>query len=471
MLDELAREIRDAAWPRALGCALEAWRTTRSPVLADLIDRLAARCGPAEPVPTRGAQRWWMQRARTYDPVTATVLLADAAELAPRTGIERKLFDRLAVLATWPDDPRVARVLAAWFAGANIGWTYAHDEATVGFYEQLAAQLVRLRDARAIATLERVLAEPRGLTVGLRERQRELAGHAIDVLADVLLDAPLPDGAAGEIARWCPSPAPPPAAPDERALWLAAADSADARLVLADYLLERGDRRGEIITLACAGGEDRARRATALLHEHWERWLGDLALVLDRGNCTFTGGVLAIATVGLYTTPVWAYAKVASHRELATIHTVRPGWNASEPGYLAFVDALPRLPGRIRLTATMIEPFARTRPRWPMRALELVTNLPDLRAPLAHVAELAAAALPDVEEIELPQPGDLDERVLAVIPALPRLFPRLARVRIDASRWLPGELRTALDALAAGAAGAAGAGCVVEVDHGHYRPR
>jgi hypothetical protein len=193
------------------------------------------------------------------------------------------------------------------------------------------------------------------------------------------------------------------------------------------------------------------------LHEHWDRWMGDLALVLDRGNCSFTGGLLDVASVGIYSSPEWAYPKVARHRELATVRIVRPGWNASEKGYVAFLAALDDVPSRIRLNATMIEPFALARTRWPVRHLELVTNTPDL----PHVLGLAASVMPEVEAIDIPIPSDIDRNLIAAIPTLPGYFPKLARVHVDASRWLAIELREALGELAALP--------FVEIDHGPER--
>ena len=492
MLDELAGAIEEAAWSRALVLALDAWRELRAPVLADLVDRLAARC-PTEPAPSQRVQPWWMQRARTYDPVGATALCASASAFAHKSDVtweaivaaygpfvrrlhdaaprepkfrgvgHRNLIERLAALAAWPDDPRVARVVAGWFADAAVAWPHPHDRAAHVFYELLADELVRLRDPRVVPLLEQVLAEPRAKTVGLREHQRVLATRVIDSLAESAVRAPLLDNA-DAIARWAPAPTLEVTARDERELWLEAAHGDDARLVLADHLLEHGDRRGEIITLACAGGDDNARRSSALLHQYWDRWMGDLALVLDRGHCTFVGGLLDIATIGLHSTPEWAYPKVAHHRELTTISTVRPGWNASDKGYVAFLHALDRVPSRVRLTATMIEPFALVRPSWPVRTLELVTNLSDLRVPLAHVIRIAASVLPDVEALELPMPGQLRDEVLEVIPELPRQFPKLARVHVDAAHWIGDELRTALVDLATRHA-------FVEVDHGRFRPR
>jgi hypothetical protein len=170
--------------------------------------------------------------------------------------------------------------------------------------------------------------------------------------------------------------------------------------------------------------------------------MGELALVLDRGSCTFTGGMLEIATVGFAGTPAWAYTKVAQHRELATIRTVRPGWRASEQGYVAFLDALPRLPPRVRLLASMIQPLAVTRPVWPVRVLELVTDIPEL--PIA----IAAAALPEVEAIELLIHDETPHVRAATVRALLEAFPRLARVHVDAAGLLPDDIRDELGELA-----------------------
>ncbi len=494
MLDELRTAIAAADWPRALGLALDAWRTTRWPALADLIDRIATQC-PTEPAPRHRVQPWWMQRAQSYDPIGATALVASASALAHKSDVTwdviagaypelarplaeafelaitkalparrpeeatpfrglpfRNLVERFAALCRWPPDPRVTRVIAGWLRDAKIAWTFPYDSAGLALYELLADELVRLGDARAIRDLEACIAEPRGKTISIREHQRALASRTIDALAARILEAPPLDAAlAAEIARWCPIAAEPAPELDERVLWrdaaAAPADDLGPRLVLADYLLQRGDRRGEIITLACAGTEDNRRRSSNLLHAHWEHWMGELALVLDRGHCTFTGGLLDIATVGMFSTPEWAYPKVARHRELASVRTVRPGWNASENGYVAFLHALEALPPRVRVTATMFEPLARLRATWPVRVLELVTNLYDLQQPLADVIALAGPLLPAVEEIEVPLPSEIDATLIALVPRLRDYFPKLARVRIDATRRLPADLTEALAGL------------------------
>lgn len=449
--------IAAADWPRALGLALDAWRSTRAPVYADLVDRIAHRA-PREIVPVRGAQRWWMQRARSYDPIIAGPLLEDAARLAPRGGIEHKLFERLELLAAWPDDPRTAGVLATWFVETNIGWMYAHADRTRAFFEAVAAVVVKLRDTRVLPQLAAAVAEPRGKTVGLRELQQRLAQHAIEALTST---APAVIADAAAIARWVPAPATAPATLDERALWIAAAEGMEARLVLADFLLEGGDPRGEIITLACAGDAANLQRSNALLHQQWERWMGELALVLDRGFCTFTDGVLDVATIGIAGAPPWVYPKVAAHRELATIRAVRCGWHVPDADYVAFLDALPRLPSRVRVYATALEKLALARASWPVQTLELVMNVHDLGEPVSSAVTRAASVLPGVEAIEIPLTGELDGSVIDAVRVMPQLFPRLARIAIDATRHLSHDLRDALVALAEELP-------CLEVEHGFY---
>lgn len=444
----LADAIAVEDWPRALVLAIEAWRASRSPVHANLVDRIALRI-PNALAPNRRVQRWWMDRARTYDPATAGMLLQDAAVLASRDGVVHHLLERLGVLEGWPDDPRTARALATWFTEANIGWMHAHRPETVELYERIARALVRLRDTRVLDALADVGAQAK--TIGLGDRMRELAAIVIAALETTMREQ-RPLERATEISRWVPAPASEPATLDERALWRDAGDSADARLVLADYLLERGDRRGEIITLALAEGPGMLHESNQLLHLYWERWMGELALVLDRGSCTFTGGLLDIATAGTARTPEWAYAKVARHRELATIRTLRPGQGASPKGYVTLLDALPEVPPRLRLAPEMFGPLARARSFWPVRVFELTTNMP-------RAVELVAAAMPDVEQIDLPIICPLDDVTLGVLPELPRMFPRLARVHVDAARPLPIELRQALATLPA----------MFEIDHGTYR--
>jgi hypothetical protein len=98
------------------------------------------------------------------------------------------------------------------------------------------------------------------------------------------------DKAIGELRHAGVVPAAPPA---EAAI----AASSDARQVDADALIDRGDPRGELIALQSARAEGRATRASiarerALLDEHEQRWLGQLAPAVLRGGTVWERGVL-----------------------------------------------------------------------------------------------------------------------------------------------------------------------------------
>jgi len=80
-----------------------------------------------------------------------------------------------------------------------------------------------------------------------------------------------------------PSPSPPP---ELMAAIIAAPDDAGPRLVLADWLLERGDPRGELIQLQHRLGQRHdaslAERAAALLAAHEADWIAPLSAPVER---------------------------------------------------------------------------------------------------------------------------------------------------------------------------------------------
>lgn len=103
---------------------------------------------------------------------------------------------------------------------------------------------------------------------------------------------PIPHGAASDAARAALAA---PIGPEEERLLAAIrdapADDDQPRLVYADWLLERGDPRGELISTQCAltrtaddapGREALERRVEDLLAQHRERWCGGLE-ELERG--------------------------------------------------------------------------------------------------------------------------------------------------------------------------------------------
>lgn len=393
-ISELHAALAASDYPLALHRALELWRDSRDPLLADLIDRISARCTLPEPAGRLPAehQLWWVQRARENgnkpDPITVGGLLAvlgnradflDAAiEIVrarwvdePRNPLTSHLGrgnrwptnfqERVAVLMSWPDDPRVSKAVVAIAASSN----FPHAYGITAMYEMLADRIAVIGDVRIIDKLEEIAAEPRAGQEVLRRLQVTFATRAIAVVGK--RQAPRSIGPAlAECIDMVPAPPPPtPPAPRPQidALWKEVAanpDDVGVRAVLGDALVEAGDLRGDAIVLQCNArvpnrplrGSGRTAydgRVKTLLRMQWEAWFGDLALILPRRACEFRCGMLEVATVGLATSPEWAYAKAKGHRELACIHTVRPGWITTDD-FVEFTVNLQRFPRTLGVT-------------------------------------------------------------------------------------------------------------------------
>lgn len=125
---------------------------------------------------------------------------------------------------------------------------------------------------------------------------------------------------------------PPPLTDPRSAELLAKIRAAPAddgpREVYADWLLERGDARGELIALqfkearGTATPADR-RRVKALIRDEWYRLTGGLAEALQRNESTFERGFLARATFPRVATPNKVLAAIVGDEHWATVHTIR----------------------------------------------------------------------------------------------------------------------------------------------------
>jgi uncharacterized protein (TIGR02996 family) len=473
VLDHLRDAIDAADWGRALGIALDWWRATRAVELANLIDVLGARCTLPVP-PRRELQAWWMLHASTYNPVAVTALAQTASDRADRSertwGEIRAWFagnpviarlvdphaetlethrfrmneanriERLAVMASWPDDPRTATILARWLVEASIRWSRRMQDTARAFYELLAEQLVAIGDARVDEVLASTVAEPRGKTPELRALQSELARRVIAGVAERA--APLDDAAPvhaemiEQLGRWCVALAPEALEPrpvEEDALWDDIGRNPEdlgPRLVLADYLIERGDPRGELIVLQCNAQSRFA--AGHLIAKHWSTWLGDAGLVLDRTFSEFRNGMLEVVEVGDREAPDWAYDKVHGHRELSAVHTARPSYAVTPERFIEFLLDLERVPQRIGITHAIAEAL-RTRAPWPVRAVEYdYKRFGGPRVPsIDRTLELVAQAAPDIEELVIRTDRADTAWTCALVPDLPKL----TRVVLEAKDW------------------------------------
>ena len=318
--------------------AIAIWRETRDPIAAHVADRIAAR-GVRLPVPPAGSlHTWWIERAATYDPEVATTLLEYLpvrlrSSEARWSQIEERWrgreivqlvagktwdcstnwIDRYAAVEPW-DDPRLAPILAGWLAGPG---TFVAPGFRAGFVRIVGDHLIRLRDVRVIPRL-----------LACDDPEVAAVGHALEAVT------PAPSGLAPLAAEL--------AAPTQlEQLWAAVADR-ESRQVLADALLAAGDNRGELITLQLAGAPERDIQRR--MRSDWERWLGgDLNAIIVREGSLVRDGMFEVLRVGHSFTPAFAWTAAIGHRELHTVHTVRPAVIADHAAYARFVAALPAL--------------------------------------------------------------------------------------------------------------------------------
>ncbi len=354
-LERLRAEITNGEWASALESALEAWRETRDDAFAALVDALQARAVTTLRVPSGAAfHRWWLKRAAASTAADRSLLLSciekplsyaigsPGGEVESPTALRmrlRKRYDkspwlarvvdellpwrlgqvgtvapvlddtsriaRLAALLEWPDDPRVARVLAGWVERRDGHGS--REAAPDAFYRLLTERLAELRRPRSVGA-----------------DHSAVAAQAGDLLT-MLEGAPRATAALRLAALWSA---------------VVAAKSADAPLrVLADAHLERGDPRGEFISLqlmqASAPSKKGEARIRQLLETHRVQWLGPLARIIDVERATFRRGLLWEIVIGAPRARAGEF--VCEHPWLETLHKVSPG-RVTAKNYLRFLS-------------------------------------------------------------------------------------------------------------------------------------
>lgn len=322
-----ARALLDEGRPgAALEALLEAWRVRRLAALADAIDALSdvlTRALPPVTGRTRNAkQELWLDLVNARRAVDLGRLLAVFMD-PPWIHLGERI-ERLAQV----DDPRVSKAFARFIATLPTlsGIRGSH-------WTLVLTALERLRDVRVRGEVEARLAEddPRALMAdqvrpGLERLRSALATDDAtdDELARIaalskriaaLAREPLP--AADALLR--DTLRPKKAESEEELLQLiyAAPEDDAPRLVYADWLLERGDPRAELLSLqlkAKPTGKDE-RRARKLLRVHVRTWLGPLEPAVELRSEVFSRGFVSEAMLSLRT---------AQQREQLIGH---PAWN------------------------------------------------------------------------------------------------------------------------------------------------
>jgi uncharacterized protein (TIGR02996 family) len=307
----LERAAAASAPAEILAALLDAWAGNHHPAIAELVDAAARRAlelrAPRELADTLAARHaQWLSVADARDPLDLDWLVAN---LVPqRAELAR---ERIAVLDAWPDDPRVVLGLLElcktkplvthrplWtqiFRGirkrlAPHAVARMHELAALSpvtsFDQYMRGKLVRLIEGKLASVVEPDAAIVAKLASALDLRHERASRRTADDLYREVWAAPHDDG---------------------------------PRQVLADWLTERGDLRGEFIALQLARtARDRTaiRRERALYAEHGRAWLGPLEpvvvsnafLLFERGfvhRCEVAWRRLA-ALPQLMTDPAWS---------------------------------------------------------------------------------------------------------------------------------------------------------------------
>ena len=270
----------------ARAALLEAWRARRSPIVAELVALLDAR-----------------------QPDALKTQLDEVLTPRVNTTLERfRVVSRV-------DDPRVSAF--ALDALERLPFT------TPGAQPLLEAFVRVVLERRDVRLLPRAKAIREALRTRIgrapvRDALLAELDHAVGLLK--ALDLSRADEALEKSLTARLAPLAAPSQSEEALLAAVYAQPRDdgPRLVYADWLLERGDPRGEFITLQfkrrqAALSDAESRREMALLKQHGKQWLGALAPVMSFGKgyarSTFERGFLSTAdiilSVGKKLEPLW----------------------------------------------------------------------------------------------------------------------------------------------------------------------
>ena len=308
----------------ALQVALAAWRINPAPSVARAVERVSGRLQPGvSPQVGRGPAEYqaaWLATAES-DPDPATVGWL-ATHLMTRLPVTKDyvasvrfaaLFPRLSALAKLGPDPRVATAFVAAITSCKVGF-----QGGDGLYRRMLALLEEQGDPRQIEALQAAAEAPRFDVVWARDRFSEVLRKFVDEAA--VVDFGEVDGAAWSEAHG--------GAADEAALLQAIYDDPDdddARAVYADALIERGDPRGEFISLQLADTSQSRKQARKILRDHGADWL-DADLTQVSNARAFRRGFLAEFALRAGTVAdeaAWTRAKNSPH--LATVEAVHRG--------------------------------------------------------------------------------------------------------------------------------------------------
>jgi uncharacterized protein (TIGR02996 family) len=291
-LEAAAARLGDGDFDGALAALLAAWERTRAPELIVLIDEVDARVTlpPLAAKSQRDALLAWVELARQRRASDVKRLLVGFAE-AMASGHTRFTAPRVDELLVLAPDPRIARALVAALEEAQVtegsgrkvwirvvkGLTHHAAPELTGRLERATGRLGTETTLGTLTTDELI----KGRLQLVLSAWRARVPDAVSVEEAAAIRAAL-DGA----PAFDPARAPAKVTTTDEATLLARIyeqpDDDALRLVFADWLSERGDPRGELITLQCARAAGRStpaqeKRERALLKAGRVKWLGAIA--------------------------------------------------------------------------------------------------------------------------------------------------------------------------------------------------
>jgi uncharacterized protein (TIGR02996 family) len=295
-LEQAIGLIEKRSYESALSALIDAWRALRLPAIADAVERLDALVGASAFADSAEA---WSVAARAAADVARGPLIRAVSEMKRKQPIE----DALALMVDW-DDPRVGSLVIDLLR--ELRFTGAVSRT---FWRDVIALIPRLNDVRFIELSESL---PAIWSVG-EDLRRYLKNRLCAASAELVAPEPLmsQDAAAIEQLRAMLAEHEKASARAARAGGSAASGDEllaqiyenphedEPRAVYADWLLERGDPRGELITLQLRpdfeSDKQAKKRVKELLKAHKKKWLGRIAPMLG-GALEFRRGFVAVAT-------------------------------------------------------------------------------------------------------------------------------------------------------------------------------
>jgi uncharacterized protein (TIGR02996 family) len=332
-LEEARTHLEGGQHDRALRSLLAAWRARKVPALADVIDRVSALLtkGPITGKTVAARTETWLAVAKKGAPEDLGALL-----ITPWPGTWKHAKPLVEMVARhYKDDPRLAMALAKIVDATPYDtWT------SVQFYRPLFHCLDRILDIRTLPILE--AQKTRRKSGYWRASTQKLELAAIDRLKHEYPDGPPTFTTAEEEAvfatiaeQFSGDIAAEQSKARGEADFLAdiykAPDDDAERQVFADWLSERGDPRGEFITIQLAKKAGRTtdamdKREASLLKKHAKAWLGPLDRVTHKRWRRFEGGFLADVVL-----TIDGFVKTTSEELLdpawATVHSLGVPWN------------------------------------------------------------------------------------------------------------------------------------------------